>query len=119
PAPTAPPDRAEGREGACPRRSMPQSATSHKRRGYLVMKGSAVRIRASAFIRASIGTGFRHRPRHHWVQAVFHIISFLPAAEHGLGDPEAPGRSVPMALRGVVRPLLHLDGNRRGTASAW
>jgi hypothetical protein len=34
---------------ACPGRSAPRTATSHTRRGVLVMKGSAVRIRSSAW----------------------------------------------------------------------
>ena len=34
---------------ACPGRSAPRTATSHKRRGVLVMKGSAGRIRSSAW----------------------------------------------------------------------
>ena len=60
PAPAARRDGAEGPELACATYSASQTATSRKRRGYLVMKGSAVRIRAAACPKTHIGTGFRH-----------------------------------------------------------
>ena len=49
PAPAAKPDGSEGPELACVTHSASRTATSHKRRRYLVMKGSAVQIRSSAF----------------------------------------------------------------------
>jgi hypothetical protein len=48
PAPTAKRKGAKRPKLACTRHSALRTATSHKRRGVLVMKGSAVRIRSSA-----------------------------------------------------------------------
>jgi hypothetical protein len=63
PAPTARHKGTKRPKLAWPGRSAPRTATSHKRCGYLVMKGSAVRIRASDSLRTRIGTGFRHQSR--------------------------------------------------------
>jgi hypothetical protein len=55
PARTAKHEGAERPHLACHRRSAPRTTTSHKRRGVLAMKGSAVRIRASASVRTRTG----------------------------------------------------------------
>jgi hypothetical protein len=67
PAPTAKQFRAGRPKSACPRPSAPRTTTIRKRRRVLVTKGSAVRIRASAFSQPGEWLGSRltavHRRR--------------------------------------------------------
>jgi len=62
-APAAKHESAERPRWACPRQPAPRTATSHKRCCYLVVTGSAIRIRAWAIFRTRIGAGFRHEGR--------------------------------------------------------